>query len=157
MVVGEHGIQTFEIVLLFCYCRLIFLPHKCTSVIIYGQVVCPNILECQRLVYTNVASVKLGLFIQNFNSPHVQNHKIITSTCTNAPVVVNTPIEKKTSAIQPLVVTWPLPPIAIKRTNKLFRLSTKGFCFLIVQKPQPKTSGCQPKLFIYVFSCHESQ
>jgi hypothetical protein len=31
----------------FCYCYLLFCPHKCTSLIIFGQVVCPNMLECQ--------------------------------------------------------------------------------------------------------------
>ena len=28
-------------------CCLIFCPHKCASLIVVGQVVCPNILKCQ--------------------------------------------------------------------------------------------------------------
>ena len=32
---------------LFSCCCLMFCPHKCTSFIIYGQVVCPNILRSQ--------------------------------------------------------------------------------------------------------------
>ena len=31
----------------FCWCHSLFCPHKCISLIIFGQVVRPNILECQ--------------------------------------------------------------------------------------------------------------
>ena len=54
MVVGEHGMQTFEVVvvmLLFFIVFLMFSPHKCTSLLIFGQVVCPNILKCQFVQY----------------------------------------------------------------------------------------------------------
>ena len=54
MVVGEHGRQTFEVVVVALLLVLFlfdgFCPHKCTSLIIFGQMVCPNILECQLLV-----------------------------------------------------------------------------------------------------------
>ena len=50
MVVGEHGRQTFEVVVVALFLFDGFCPHKCTSLIIFGQMVCPNILECQLLV-----------------------------------------------------------------------------------------------------------
>ena len=37
--------------LLWCCCHLNFWPYKCTSLIIFGQVVCPNILKCQLPIY----------------------------------------------------------------------------------------------------------
>ena len=43
MMVGEHGIQTFEVVIvvvIWCFC-----PYKCTSPITFGQMVCPNVLK----------------------------------------------------------------------------------------------------------------
>ena len=51
MMVGEHGIQTFNncgccvvafVVVVLCYC-----PHKCTSHPMFGQVFCQNKLKCQ--------------------------------------------------------------------------------------------------------------
>ena len=50
MVVNEHEIQTFKIVvivLLFLLLLFEFPPHKCTSFIIHGQVIYLNILKCQ--------------------------------------------------------------------------------------------------------------
>ena len=47
-VVRKHGTQTFKVVIvvfLLCYCCLMFCPSKCTSFIIFGQVICPNILN----------------------------------------------------------------------------------------------------------------
>ena len=48
MVVGEHGIQTFKVVVVVLLILLllfdVFPPHKCTSFITFGQVICPNIL-----------------------------------------------------------------------------------------------------------------
>ena len=50
MMVGKHGIQPFEVVVVMLLFMLllfdVLVPHKCTSLIIFGQVVCPNILEC---------------------------------------------------------------------------------------------------------------
>jgi hypothetical protein len=42
MVVDEHGVRTFKMVVVD-----VFVPHKCTSFIIFGDVVCPNILNAK--------------------------------------------------------------------------------------------------------------
>jgi hypothetical protein len=45
MVVGEHGVQTFKVVVVVL--ALDFLsPQMHTFLIIFEQVVCPNILKC---------------------------------------------------------------------------------------------------------------
>ena len=52
MVVGKHGIPTFSCaryVVAFVVVVWYFCPRKCTFLIIYGQVVCPNKLRCQYL------------------------------------------------------------------------------------------------------------
>ena len=48
MVVGKHGIQTFEVMLVVVVC---FCPRKCISLIIIGQVIYPNTLKCQLSEY----------------------------------------------------------------------------------------------------------
>ena len=49
MVIGEHEIQTIEVVLnvlLFLLLTFdVFSPHKCTSLIIFEQVICPSMLK----------------------------------------------------------------------------------------------------------------
>ena len=49
MVVGKHGIQTFKVVVVMLLLLLlshdVFRPHKYTSLTIFGQVVCPNLLN----------------------------------------------------------------------------------------------------------------
>ena len=49
--VGEHEIQTFKILVVMLVFLLssfdVFVPTSVTSLIISGQVVCPNILKCQ--------------------------------------------------------------------------------------------------------------
>ena len=51
LVVGKYWIQKFKVVLVVLLHLLLlfwcFCPHKCTSLIIFGQVLRPNILECQ--------------------------------------------------------------------------------------------------------------
>jgi hypothetical protein len=51
MVVSGHGTQAFEVVVVKVEVVVfdVFVPHKCTSPIIFGQVICPNmyILNCQ--------------------------------------------------------------------------------------------------------------
>ena len=51
VVVGKHGTQIFEVVvvvlLLFAIVVCCFCPQMCTSLIIFGQVVCSDRLECQ--------------------------------------------------------------------------------------------------------------
>ena len=50
-VVGEHGRQTFKVAVAMLLLLLlsfdVFCPHKCTTLIIFGQMVCPNILICE--------------------------------------------------------------------------------------------------------------
>ena len=50
MVVGKRGIQTFKVavvVLLFFLLSFDVFSHKCTSLTIFGQTGCLNILKCQ--------------------------------------------------------------------------------------------------------------
>ena len=51
MVVGKHGIQTIKVVVVVLLLSMlsfdVFVPHKCICLIIFGQVVSPNILKCQ--------------------------------------------------------------------------------------------------------------
>ena len=50
MMVGEHGIQTFKVVVVVLLRLLVSFDfscsQKCTSIIISRQVVCRNILKC---------------------------------------------------------------------------------------------------------------
>ena len=51
MMVGEHGIQTFEVVIVVLLLLLlssdVFVPISALPLLTFGQVVCPNIHKCQ--------------------------------------------------------------------------------------------------------------
>ena len=51
MVVGAHGIQTLEVVLVVLLFLLLsyytFVPTSAHPLLFFGQVICPNILKCQ--------------------------------------------------------------------------------------------------------------
>ena len=53
MVIDKRGVQTLKVVVVVLELLLLlfgfFCPHKCTSHTIFGQVVCPNINNCQLL------------------------------------------------------------------------------------------------------------
>jgi hypothetical protein len=46
MMVDEHGIQTFKVVLVVLLLLLLLLLFDVLSYNIFGQAVCPNILKC---------------------------------------------------------------------------------------------------------------
>ena len=51
MMVGKHGIQTFEVIvvvlLFFVVVLKSFCPHEWTPLILFGQAICPNMFKCQ--------------------------------------------------------------------------------------------------------------
>ena len=47
MMVGKHGIQTFEVVVVVWLHLWLLFDVFCPSLIVFGHVVCPNILKCQ--------------------------------------------------------------------------------------------------------------
>ena len=73
MVVGEHGIQTFEVVIVV---SLDVSIHKCTSLIIFGQVVCLNILKCH-LNLCVVIDVIFDYFSTHSQVDYCNDHKCI--------------------------------------------------------------------------------
>jgi hypothetical protein len=50
-------------------CCLMVFPHKCTSLVIFGQVVCPNILKCQvsKLQISHVMNHSWYIFESSWN------------------------------------------------------------------------------------------
>ena len=46
MVGGEHGIHTFEVVVVVLLSFDVFVPKNTHPLLYFGQVVCPNILKC---------------------------------------------------------------------------------------------------------------
>ena len=54
MMVGEHGMQTFEIMVVVIF--LMFLSPQVHIPIIFGQVACPNILKCKLCMVPNYLS-----------------------------------------------------------------------------------------------------
>ena len=89
MVVGEHGIRTFEV----CGCCVVafvitvwcFRPHKCASLIILGQVISRNMLKCQFLPYMpSCFPTKLSYFqlachlLSSYSLEHQKNYFHVT-------------------------------------------------------------------------------
>ena len=51
MMVSEHGIKTFEVMIIVLLCLLlsfdVFVPTSAHPLLMFGQVVCPKILKCE--------------------------------------------------------------------------------------------------------------